>query len=120
MEEGKIILTIFPQDTEKKLRPALVLREFPKYNDVLVCGISSRLQQYIPQFDILLDEHYPDFQITGLKSAGVCRLSMLTMLPEKNIAGTLGEVSEAVHFTLLKNLAEYLVAKKKSDRQGII
>ncbi len=112
MEEGKIILTIFPQDAEKKLRPALVLREFPKYNDVLVCGISSRLQQFIPQFNILLDEHHPDFLISGLKSPAICRLSMLTMLPKKDITGILGSLSNTVHFSLLKNLADYLIAKK--------
>ena len=111
MEEGQIILTVFPQDGEKKLRPALVLRAFPKYNDVLVCGISSRLKQFIPQFDIMLDEHHPDFKMTGLKAAAVCRLSMLTMLPQKNIAGVLGEVSHTVHYNLLKNLAGYLVKK---------
>ena len=112
MEEGKIILTIFPQDSESKLRPALVLREFPKYNDLLVCGISSRLKQFIPQFDILLDEHHPDFLNSGLKSPAVCRLSMLTMLPKKDIAGILGSVSKAAHFSLVKNLADYLIAKK--------
>ena len=112
MEEGKIILTVFQQDAARKLRPALVLREFPKYGDLLVCGISSRLYQYIPEFDLLLDESHPDFKQSGLKAPAVCRLNMLTMLPKESVSGSLGKISAAEHFKLVKNLADYLVNKK--------
>ena len=110
--EGQIIITVFPQDEQKKLRPALVLREFPKYGDVLLCGISSRLHQYVADFDLLLDTDHPDFKNTGLKTPGVCRLNMLTMLPIANINGTIGIVSATTHNTLLKTLADYLVKKE--------
>ncbi len=109
--EGKIIITIFPQDQQQKLRPALALREFPKYGDVLVCGITSQLHQYTAGFDLLLDIAHPDFKITGLKLPGVCRLNMLTMLPLINIRGTIGEVTPATHLSLLKTLSDYLVYK---------
>ena|SRR2546428_9480897 len=112
MEEGEIILTVFPQDAQRKLRPALVLREFLKYGDVLICGITSRLNQYIPEFDILLDERHSDFLKSGLKAAAVCRLNMLTMLSKKMITGTLGSVSSSTHYVLLKNLSDYLILKK--------
>src|SRR5271156_4747038 len=77
----------FPQDMQQKLRPALVLREFPKYNDTLVCGITSQLHQYIDGFDFLIDDKHPDFAISGLKTSGLCRLNMLTMLPKDKIIG---------------------------------
>ena len=109
--KGKIIVTVFPQDEQKKLRPALMLREFPKYGDVLVCGITSRLQQYTGGFDLLLDSKHPDLKSTGLKTPGVCRLNMLTMLSIENINGTIGAISDATHRTLLKTLADYLVKK---------
>ena len=109
--EGKIIVTVFPQDEQQKLRPALVLREFPKYGDVLVCGITSKLHQYVKDFDLLLDKQHPDFKNTGLKMPGVCRLNMLTMLPVENINGTIGSVSATTHHALLKTLADYLVSK---------
>ncbi len=109
MEEGEIVLIIFPQDAEKKLRPALILREFPKYGDVLVCGITSRLHRFIPEFDILLDQKHPDFEKSGLKAPAVCRLNMLTMLPKQNIKGAIGSVSDSTHFSLLKNLSDYLI-----------
>ena len=109
MEEGKIILVVFPQDPEKKLRPALILRAFPKYGDLLVCGITSRTSQFIPDFDILLDENHPYFLASGLKISSIFRLNMLTMLAAKNIAGTLGALDHATHFSLLKNLSDYLL-----------
>ncbi|MCW3121905.1 MAG: hypothetical protein JWQ38_1397 [Flavipsychrobacter sp.] len=109
--EGKIIVTVFPQDEQKKLRPALVLREFPKYGDVLVCGITSRLYQYEKDLDLLLDFTHPDFTKTGLKAPGVCRLNMLTMLSVENINGTIGKVSSDTHHGLLNVLADYLVKK---------
>ncbi|MCX6353103.1 MAG: type II toxin-antitoxin system PemK/MazF family toxin [Bacteroidetes bacterium] len=111
MEEGFIILTIFPQDKEKKLRPALVLRQFPKYGDVLVCGITSQLHQFIPDFDILLDTAHTDYKLSGLKAPGICRLNMLTMISTQQINGKLGYVAPKTLNTLLKNLADYLLKK---------
>ena len=99
----------FPQDLQNKLRPALVLREFPKYGDLLVCGITSRLHQYIEGFDLLLDNHHKDFASSGLKLPGVCRLNMLTMLSIADINGAIGEVSHKTHRVLLKTLSDYLM-----------
>jgi mRNA interferase MazF len=45
MREGSIILTeIVQADGQRKNRPALVLREMPKYGDLLICGISTQLR----------------------------------------------------------------------------
>jgi len=107
--ERKIIVTLFSQDKERKLRPALVLREFPKYGDVLVCGITSQLHQYIDGFDLLLDDDHPDFSRSGLKLPGVCRLNMLTMLSVSDIKGAIGEIGPTAHKTLLKTLSDYLI-----------
>ena len=107
--EGKIVLIKFPQDEQGKTRPALVLRSFPKYGDVLLCGISSKTYQYIEGFDLLLDQNSPDFSMSGLKTSGVCRLNFLTMVSEKEILGAIGSVSDNSHYRLLKNLADYLI-----------
>ncbi len=43
MKEGDVILTPLPQsDGRIKNRPAVILRQMPGYNDVLVCGVSSQ------------------------------------------------------------------------------
>jgi hypothetical protein len=52
MKAGNIVLVDFPQsDGRSKLRPVLILKLLPKYNDFLVCGISTQLNQYIKDFD---------------------------------------------------------------------
>ena len=111
--EGKIITTILPQDVKQKIRPVLVLREFPKYGDLLVCGISSQLHQYIEGFDIIINEQHPDFKNSGLKHPGICRLNFLALLPKNKFLGELGYISAVAHTTLLKNLSHYLVANIK-------
>lgn len=46
MKEGEVILTPVPQaDGKVKNRPALILREMPRYKDFLVCGISTQTHQ---------------------------------------------------------------------------
>ncbi len=110
--ERKIIVTVFPQDKQQKLRPALVLREFPKYGDVLVCGITSQLHQYIEGFDLMIDLRHPDFGKTGLKHPGICRLNMLSMLSVSDINGAIGEIGSETHRGLLKRLSEYLLKTK--------
>ena len=42
MKEGDVILTpILQADAIAKNRPALILRELPPFQDLLVCGIST-------------------------------------------------------------------------------
>lgn len=53
MQESKIILTPISQANGAiKNLPALVLRKMPKYQDLLVCGVSTQLKQYIPNFSL--------------------------------------------------------------------
>ena len=54
MKSGAIVLTIIPQDNQQKTRPVLILKVLPKYNDFLVCAISSQLHQLIPNFDLII------------------------------------------------------------------
>ena len=56
MKEGNIVLVDLPQSGGgSKLRPALILRQLPKYNDFLVCGISTQINQYIKELDEILN-----------------------------------------------------------------
>lgn len=51
-ESDVILMPLFQADAELKYRPAIVLREMPlPYKDLLVCGISTQLNQNIPGFD---------------------------------------------------------------------
>ncbi|MBS1257899.1 MAG: hypothetical protein MAG551_00952 [Candidatus Scalindua arabica] len=57
ISEGQIVLFNFPQTDQKegKLRPALILCKLPgKFNDWLVCMISSKVDQQIHELDELV------------------------------------------------------------------
>ena len=105
MKESSIILTSLPQsDGSHKLRPVLVLRELPTYNDFLVCGISAQLHQEIIDFDILLNAN----QANGLKANSLVRLSFLAVLSHKDIKNTIGKIDATMHKLLLERLSNYL------------
>jgi mRNA interferase MazF len=111
MKPGDIVLTIIPQDGQQKKRPVLILKILPKYNDCLVCAISSQLHQYIPDFDLMLNEKHEAFQVSNLNSSSVFRLSNLAVLPKQDIIGSIGSLRKDLHLNLLQNLAKYLLAE---------
>jgi len=113
MTEGDIVLTPIQQaDGRVKNRPVIVLREMPLYRDLLVCGISMQLKQYIKDFDEIISPPDDDFQSSGLLSKSVIRLGFLAVLPRKSIAGSIGSISGKRHKRLLRNLSNYLAGKK--------
>jgi mRNA interferase MazF len=97
-------------DGLKKTRPVLLLREMPKYRDFLVCGISSQLQQYLPDFDELIQANDPNFIESGLIKPSLVRLSFLAIARRTEVMGRLGSISVERHQQLLSNLSSYLTA----------
>ena len=72
MKEGDIVLIDLPQlGGGSKLRPALILKQLLKYNDFLVCGISTQINQYIKDVDEILNEQDINFKKTGLYKTSV-------------------------------------------------
>ncbi|MCW9680103.1 type II toxin-antitoxin system PemK/MazF family toxin [Dolichospermum planctonicum UHCC 0167] len=114
MKECNIVLTPVPQANGGiKNRPALILKEMPKYQDFLVCGISTQLKQYIANFDEIISPEDEDFQSSGLVSQSVIRLSFLTVIYRNSIIGSIGKISTERHQRLLENLSQYLVKLTK-------
>ena len=111
MKPGDIVLTIIPQDGQQKKRPVLILKILPKYNDFLVCAISSQLSQYISGFDLILDEEHEAFKASNLKTSSVFRLSNLAVLSKHDIIGSIGSLKNDLHLKLLQNLANYLLTE---------
>jgi mRNA interferase MazF len=106
--ESQIVLTELRQaDGGKKLRPVLLLRKMPTYNDYLVCGISTQLHQEIPNFDIIL---MPSLS-NRLRATSLVRLSFLSILSEDDIKGILGTIESIKHQQLLNNLSNYLTTR---------
>jgi mRNA interferase MazF len=110
MKEGDVVLTPVPQaDGKIKNRPAIILREMPPYRDLLICGVSTQLHQYVNGFDEIISPADADFTSSGLLSESLIRLGFLAVLPRKSIAGSIGAISLERHKRLLKTLSDYLI-----------
>jgi mRNA interferase MazF len=110
MNEGDVALTPVPQaDGQVKNRPVVVLRKMPPYNDLLVCGISTQLPQFVPDFDELVTSKDPDFATSGLMRDSVVRLSFLAVVPSRAVIGNIGSIAADRHRRLLHRLSAYLV-----------
>jgi mRNA interferase MazF len=109
MKKGSIILTALPQqDGQLKQRPVLILKEMPAYGDFLVCGVSSQINQYVVNFDEILNQGDDDYKQSGIIKPSVIRLSFLAVIPKKSIAGSIGKISDSRYNKLIKNLTDYL------------
>jgi mRNA interferase MazF len=93
--EGQIVLFRFPQtnQTNGKLRPALVIRQLPgQHNDWLICMISSQIHQQVPDFDEVVSSNDSDFLHSGLKSPSLIRISRLAVVEGGILLGKLGQI----------------------------
>lgn len=110
MKEGDVVLTPVPQaNGQIKNRPALFLREMPPFQDALVCGISTQLQQEVVGFDEIVRQQDGDFTTSGLVADSLIRLGFLAVIPRNKIIGSIGSIDAARHKRLLANLSDYLV-----------
>lgn len=111
MREGDVALAVLPQSDERtKSRPVVVLREMPRYSDVLVCGISTRIQERVSGFDEVISPQDHDFRSSGLLAPSLIRLGFLSVVPRKRIAGSIGAISSERHQRLIRALCAYLIA----------
>jgi len=109
MKEGDVLLASLVQgDGTVKDRPTLFLSRMPPFQDFLVCGISTQLQQAVPDFDETIAPADPDFRTSGLKAASLIRLGYLAVLPRSEFKGRIGSVSAARRKRLLTNLSDFL------------
>ncbi len=80
MKEGDVILTPVPQaDGKLRDRPAIFLREMPPYRDLLVCGVSTQLHQYVKDFDEIISPSDADFTPSGLRLKSLIRLNFFVI-----------------------------------------
>ena len=110
---GQIVVTPFPYSdlSGSKLRPVLLLRQAStRFDDWLVCMVSSQLQQAEPYLDELLTTEDADFAVSGLKASSVMRLSRLAVLEGSSLIGCLGIISDARLACLRQRLAAWIVA----------
>jgi len=109
MKEGDVLLASLPQeDGSVKNRPVLFLKRMPPFQDFLVCGISTQIQQAAPDLDETITPTAADFRTSGLKAASLIRLGYLAVLSRSQLKGRLGSVSTARRHRLLARLSDFL------------
>ncbi|MEO5345424.1 MAG: type II toxin-antitoxin system PemK/MazF family toxin [Magnetococcus sp. YQC-9] len=109
---GQIALTRFPSTdfSEAKLRPVLLLhRASRRFDDWLVCMISSRLGQAEPELDEWIGEEEADFASSGLKVGSIVRLNRLAVLDGALLVGALGSIDEQRLMRIRHRLAEWIL-----------
>lgn len=96
-QAGQIVLTPFPYTdlSGAKLRPVLMLRRASRFDDWLVCMVSSRIEQAEAGFDEILLPTEADFSASGLKAPSVLRLSRLAVLDGSLLIGSIGAIDGA-------------------------
>ncbi|MEO6330274.1 MAG: type II toxin-antitoxin system PemK/MazF family toxin [Ginsengibacter sp.] len=109
MKEADIALIDLPQSGGgSKLRPALILKRLPKYNDFLVCGISTQISQHVKDFDEVLNEEDTYFKQTGLHKTSLIRTLFLAVVSPQNIPGSIGRIPGVLHKDILERLSKFL------------
>ncbi|MBX2972889.1 MAG: type II toxin-antitoxin system PemK/MazF family toxin [Flavobacteriales bacterium] len=109
MEAGSVIRWAFIQaDGRLKLRPAVLIKAVPPFNDWVICAISSQVQRFQPQLDVLLDKTHPDFRNVGLDFPSIVRTAYLTTIPAQQVEGRIGSLSDATMAAIRSNLGRWL------------
>jgi len=110
MKEGDVVIVAIPQsDGTTKNRPAIILREMPRFRDMLVCGVSSQLHQEVKDFDEIIAPPDDDFLASSLIGKSLIRLGFLTVIPQSQVVGSIGSISSTRHKRLLEKLSNYLI-----------
>ena len=115
-QAGRIALTPFPLTdlSGSKLRPALMLRQASvRFDDWLVCMVSSRLHQAESGFDEWINPTDADFAATGLKVPSILRLSRLAVLDGSLLVGSLGSIRDERLEAVRSRLAEWICVRKR-------
>ncbi len=109
MKAGDIALAQLQQaDAQNKLRPVLLLKQFPPFDDWLVCGISSQIRQQVPDFDEVIRKSDDNFSESGLHVSSVIRLGYLATLATKDLPGIIGKIQPNRYQRLMNKLVAFL------------
>jgi len=92
---GDIAIVRFPEPDLKtgKPRSVLLIAKVPgRYDDWLLCMISTQLREAISTFDELIDSTQKDFHASGLSVPSVIRIARLAVVPSRQLLGKIGQI----------------------------
>ncbi len=108
-----IVLVTFPftDGPNVKPRPAMVICQSERHQDVLLAFITSKIAGEVnsDEFDIPAD--HPQFQQSGLKVSSRCRLSRMTTLATPLVRRRIGRLPEDLKPTCVRILREIVGAE---------
>jgi mRNA interferase MazF len=109
--EGEIVLGSIQQtDGKRKLRPVLVLKILQEpFNDLLVCGMSTKLHLEVEGFDEIIEANDSDFEKSGLTASTLIWLGFISTLSSYDIDKTIGSVNSGRYERLLRRLSAFLL-----------
>ncbi|MBI4755349.1 MAG: type II toxin-antitoxin system PemK/MazF family toxin [Betaproteobacteria bacterium] len=113
-QAGQIVLTPFPYAdlSGAKLRPVLMLRQGSRrFDDWLVCMVSSQVHQAEAGLDEVIAPGDSDFPLSGLKVPSVLRLSRLAVLDGAVLAGSIGTISDDRLGRVRQRLARWIAGE---------
>ena len=108
---GHIALVDFPNSdlSRGKNRPVLVLGKCPgRFDDWLICPISSRQHQATSGVDELVNAGDKDYAATGLKVPSVIRVGRLAVVESSLLIGAIGSVDTARFSRVLASLKKWI------------
>jgi mRNA interferase MazF len=111
---GQIVLTPFSYTdlSGAKLRPVLLLRQAStRFDDWLVCMVSSQVQQAEAGFDEIITPNDADFSASGLKTSSVLRLSRLCVLDGTLLIGSIGAIEDERLLQVRQRLADWIAGR---------
>jgi mRNA interferase MazF len=111
-QAGQLVVTPFPHTdlSNAKLRPVLLLRQASaRFDDWLVCMVSSQLQQVDAGLDEMLTPADADFAASGLKAPSVLRLSRLAVLDGNSLVGCIGSIDAQRLNVIRQRLAAWIL-----------
>ncbi len=111
-QPGQIVVTTFPYTdlSSTKLRPVLLLRQTSeRFDDWLVCMVSSQLHQTDAQVDEVLMPADADFVVSGLKTPSLLRLTRLAVLDGALMVGSIGTIANDRLVAIRQRLAHWIV-----------
>ena len=114
IKEGQVVLFSFPESNleKNKLRPALILKRLPgKFDDWLICMISTSLHQEISNFDEMIIKINSDFILSGLKKDSLIRISRIAVVSSKLLQGKIGEIDNERIKRIKLKLSHWLIDK---------
>lgn len=110
-QPGQIVLVPFPYAdlSAAKLRPVLLLHLVTRrFDDWLVCMVTSQLHHAEPNFDEILSKGDVDFPLSGLKVDSAIRNGRLAVIEGALMAGAIGEIGPERLQRIRQRLADWI------------